>query len=172
MQTTTNYSAVTKAVTEAVKGDINAVNKWQTAGQTVREFYGTEIGLTEVKAQFIADAIMPAIDKRHTQAMAKELPRKGSADYVAFVGAHGVQAWEDANQAKKDARSTAHTMFARVVSYAFPKAKTESTPTTTKTKIVELINDAIKKAQKDETPDYDATTLIAQLQLALATASK
>ena len=63
-------------------------------------------------------------------------------------------------------------MFARVVSYAFPKDKKESAPTTTKTKIIELINDAIKKAQKDETPDYDATTLIAQLQGALATASK
>lgn len=169
---TTNYSAVTKAVTEAVRGDINTVNKWQTAGDIVRGFYGTESALNEVKAQFIADAIMPAMDKRHAQAMAKELPRKGSADYVAFVGAHGVQAWEDANQAKKDARATAHTMFSRVVKYAFPTEKKESTPTTTKTKLIELINDAIKKAQKDEAPDYDATTLIAQLQLALATASK
>ena len=172
METTTNYSAVTKAVTEAVKGDINAVNKWNSTGKTVREFFGTESSLTEVKAQFIADAIIPAIDKRHAQALAKELPRKGSADYVAFVGAHGAQAWDDANQAKKDARSTAHTMFDRVVGYAFPKTKTESTPTPTKTKIIELINDAIKKAQKDETPDYDAPTLIAQLQAALATASK
>ena len=172
MQTTTNYSAVTKAVIDAVKGDINAVNKWQTAGTTVREFYGTESALTEVKAQFIADAIIPAINPLHAKALAKELPRKGSADYVAFIGVHGKDLWEDVNQAKKDARSTAHTMFTRVVGYAFPAEKKESAPTTTKTKLIELINDAIKKAQKDETPDYDATTLIAQLQLALATASK
>jgi len=169
---TTNYSAMTKAVTEAVKGDINTVNKWQTAGTTVREFFGTESALTEVKAQFITDAIIPALSKIHALSLAKELPRKGSADYVAFVSAHGAQMWEDMNQAKKDARATAHTMFTRVVSYAFPKDRKESVATTTKTKIVELINDAIKKVQKDETPDYDATTLIAQLQAALATASK
>jgi hypothetical protein len=170
--TTTNYTDVTKDVISAIKGTLSTDNKWETAGQTVRGFYGTESALTEVKAQFIADAIMPALNPTHAKAMAKELPRKGSADYVAFVGAHGVQAWEDANQAKKDARATAHTMFTRVVGYAFPAEKKESTPTSTKTKIVELINDAIKKAQKDEAPDYDATTLIAQLQASLATASK
>ena len=163
---------MTKAVTEAVKGDINTVNKWQTAGTTVREFFGTESALTEVKAQFITDAILPAMNKLHMLALTRELPRKGSADYVAFVGANGVDQWERMNQAKKDARATAHTMFTRVVSYAFPKDRKESTPTTTKTKLIELINDAIKKAQKDEAPDYDATALIAQLQAALATASK
>ena len=170
--TTTNYTDVTKDVISAIKGTLSTDNKWESAGQTVRGFYGTESALTEVKAQFIADAIIPALNPIHAKAMAKELPRKGSADYVAFVGAHGVQAWEDANQAKKDARAIAHTMFSRVVSYAFPAEKKESTPTPTKTKLIELINDAIKKVQKDETPDYDATTLIAQLQLALATASK
>ena len=169
---TTNYSAMTKAVTEAVKVDINTVNKWQVAGQTVREFYGTESALTEVKAQFITDAIIPAMNKLHMLALTRELPRKGSADYVAFVGTNGVDQWERMNQAKKDARATAHTMFTRIVGYAFPKDKKESVATSTKTKIVELINDAIKKAQKDEAPDYDATTLIAQLQAALATASK
>jgi len=169
---TTSYSAVIAGVRSAVKGDITTVNKWQTAGELVRRFYGSEVALMEVKAQFIADAIIPEIDKRHAQALAKELPRKGSADYVAFISAHGVQIWEDMNQAKKDARATAHTMFTRVVGYAFPKDRKESVATSTKTKLIELINDAIKKAQKDETPDYDATTLIAQLQLALATASK
>ena len=172
MTNATNYSDVTKDVISAIKGELTTVNKWETAGQTVRGFFGTETALTEVKAQFIADAIIPALNPIHAKALAKELPRKGSADYVAFVGAHGVQAWDNANNAKKDARATAHTMFNRVVGYAFPKDKKESTPTTTKTKLIELINDAIKKAQKDETPDYDATTLIAQLQLALATASK
>ena len=163
---------MTKAVTEAVRGDINTVNKWQIAGQTVREFFGTESALTEVKAQFITDAIIPAMNKLHMLALTRELPRKGSADYVAFVGTNGVDQWERMNQAKKDARATAHTMFTRVVSYAFPADKKESVATSTKTKLIELINDAIKKAQKDETPDYDATTLIAQLQVALATASK
>ena len=170
--TTGSYSDAVSTTRAAVSNELTGVNKWEKSGVACREHFGSEVLMREIKAQFIADAIMPAIDKRHTQAMAKELPRKGSADFVAFVGAHGVQAWEDANQAKKDARSTADTMFTRVVSYAFPKDKKESTPTPTKTKLIELINDAIKKVQKDETPDYDATTLIAQLQLALATASK
>lgn len=161
------YSTVTKSVIDAVRGELTSVNKWQTAGESVRQFFGTEGAINEVKAQFIADAIIPAIDKRHAQALSKELPRKGSADYVAFVGAHGAQAWDDANQAKKDARSVAHTMFARVVSYAFPKPKAEKTVTETKTKLIELINDAIKRAQKDEAPDYDVATLIAHLNNAL-----
>ncbi len=166
------YSTVTKSVIEAVKGDINSVNKWQVAGQSVREFFGTEGAIAEVKAQFIADAIIPAIDKKHAQALAKDLPRKGSADYVAFVGAHGAQAWDDANQAKKDARATAHTMFNRVVSYGFPKPKAEKKITETRTKIVELINDAINRAQKDEAPDYDVASLIAHLQSALSVVTK
>jgi len=165
-------STMFKSVTEAIRSGQTADNKYVNAGAQVKEFYGTETSLIETKADFVAHAIIPALDKKHQVALAKELPRKGSADYVAFVGAHGVQLWEDVNQAKKDARAIAHTYFARVVSYAFPKDKKESTPTPTKTKIVELINDAIKKVQKDESPDYDAPTLIAQLQAALATASK
>jgi hypothetical protein len=170
--TTGSYSDAVSTTRAAVSNELTGVNKWEKSGVACREHFGSEALMREIKAQFIADAIMPELNKKHRDAMAKELPRKGSADYVAFVGAHGVQAWEDANQAKKDARSTADTMFTRVVFYAFPKDRKESTPTPTKTKIIELINDAIKKAQKDETPDYDATTLIAQLQLALATASK
>lgn len=170
--TTGSYSDAVSTTRAAIGNELTGVNKWQKAGGACRGHFGTEILMREIKAQFITDAILPELNKSHREAMAKELPRKGSADYVAFVGAHGVQAWEDANQAKKDARATCDTMFSRVVSYAFPKDKKESTPTTTKTKLIELINDAIKKAQKDEAPDYDATTLIAQLQLALATASK
>lgn len=158
---------MTKAVTDAVKGDINSVNKWQTAGNTVREFYGSESAIVEVKAQFMADAIVPAINPAHAKALAKDLPRKGSKEYADFVTNHGADAWESANQAKKDARSVRDTMFNRVVSYAFPKTPTEKTITPTKTKLVELINDAIKRAQKDETPDYDVSTLIAHLSNAL-----
>ena len=166
------YSEMTKAVTEAVKGDINSVNKWQTAGQSVREFFGTEGAITEVKAQFIADAIIPAIDKRHAQALAKDLPRKGSADYVAFVGAHGVDAWEVANQAKKDARSVAHTMFARVVKYAFPAEKTESAPRDLKTRLNEEIAALVKACQKAEAASFDVGATITALEATLKIINK
>jgi len=168
-----NYQTMTKAVTEAIKGELTTVNKWKTAGAQVREFFGTESALNEVKAQFIADAIIPAMDKKHATALATELVRKGSKEYNSYDAA-ARDKWESLNQAKKDARSTAHTMFSRVVKYAFPTEKTETETETksTKTKIVNLINDAIGKAEKDTAPDYDAVTLIQQLRAALATASK
>jgi hypothetical protein len=165
------YQQVVTAVNTAVRQDINTVNKWQLAGHAVREFYGTETAINETKAQFIADAIIPAMDKKHAAALLKDNARKGSAEYNALDSA-GRDAWEAINQAKKDARAIAHTMYARVVKYAFPSEKVESAPTPTKTKIIEAINDAIKKAQKDEAPDYDAVALIAALQSALAIASK
>ena len=169
--TTLSIEAVNQAVRQAVSKDNESKGKWQAAGQAVAVFYMTAEKLEAVKAQFIADAILPAMDKKHAQALAVDLPRKGSKDYNELSQANQAN-WETANQAKKDARASSHTMFSRVVKYAFPTEKKESIATTTKTKLIELINDAIKKAQKDETPDYDATTLIAQLQLALATASK
>ena len=153
---------------EAIKGTLSTEHKWQTAGKNVREFFGTESAVTEVKAQFVVDAIVPALDKKHQVALSKDLPRKGSADYVAFVGSHGVDAWENANKAKKDAKSTAHTMFARVVSYAFPKEKTESTPKTLETKLTELINDAIGKCEKAEAPSFDVNETLKHLRSALA----
>ena len=167
------YETLVKNVIDAIKNDINTVNKWQIVGSGARELFGSEAELLEIKAQFIADAVLPALDKKHAAALAVELPRKGSKEYNALDAA-GVEKWKVQYQAKKDARSTADTMFARVVKYAFPAEKVESeTETkTTKTKIVNLINDAIGKAEKDTAPDYDAVVLIQQLRAALATASK
>lgn len=168
------YETLVKNVSDAIRNDINTVNKWQIAGSAAREFFGTEAALLETKAQFIADAVLPALDKRHAAALAIELPRKGSKEYNALDAA-GVAKWELNNQAKKDARSTADTMFARVVKYAFPKEKSEpddATAKSIKTKIAALITDAIGKAEKDATPDYDAVLLVQQLRAALATASK
>jgi hypothetical protein len=170
--TTGSYSDAVKQTRNAVSKDRTSESQWKTAGESNRAHFGSESAMREIKAQFIVDAIIPELDKKHQDALRKELPRKGSADYVAFCGSHGAQAWADANQAKKDARSTADVYFNRVVSYAFPSEPKPRTITETKTKIVELINDAIKRAQKDENPDYDVTTLIAQLQTALTTITK
>lgn len=166
------YTDAVKQTRSAVSAGQTSDKKYKGAGEACRAYFGTESAMLEIKAQFIADAIIPELDKKHQEALRRELPRKGSADYVAYVGAHGAQAWETANQAKKDARSTADTYFKRMVGYAFPKPKAEKKITATKTKIVELINDAINKAQKDEAPDYDVSTLVAHLQAALTVASK
>jgi hypothetical protein len=60
----------------------------------------TAENLESVKAQFIADAILPAMDKKHAQALAVDLPRKGSKDYNELSQANQAK-WETANQAKK-----------------------------------------------------------------------
>ena len=133
---TTSYTSMTAAVTAAIKGELTTVNKWQTAGQTVRDFYGTETAINEVKAQFIADAIIPALDRKHAAALDKELCRKGSAEFNAF-DAGQKDNWETANQAKKDARSVCDTYFNRIVKYAFPKEKEEQ-------KRIEFLNNLSK----------------------------
>jgi len=164
-----DQSTVIKAVREAVRSDNLSANKYVNAGSQVREFYGTETAINEVKAQFIADAIIPELDKKHQSALAKDLPRKGSADYVAFVANHGAAFWDDANQAKKDARAIAHTYFSRVVRYAWPKEPTERKVTPLQTRIINEVSALVKACQKAETPDFDVAKTIAALDAVLAT---
>jgi hypothetical protein len=169
MQQVTEYSAVVASTQAAVSNDVTTKGKWEKAGAIAFGFYGTETALTEQKAQFIADAILPALPKRHAQALATELPRKNSKDYAALTDA-GRTAWETTNTAKKDARATCETYFKRVLSYAFPKEKAEKddTPKTLETKLAEVIADCIGKIEKAEAPAFDAPTALAGLRAALA----
>jgi hypothetical protein len=128
---TASYEVTVTACTNAVRQDINTVNKWQTAGEAVRAFFGTESAMLEVKAQFIADAILPAIDKRHAKALSIELVRKNSKEFIAYDQGQR-DTWEYNNQAKKDARATCDTNFARIEKYAFPKEATTSEQNTLK----------------------------------------
>ena len=165
-----NYSDMTKAVIDAIKGDQNAQHKWKAAGEQVVKYYGTEAALVETKAQFIADSILPALDKKHAAALAVNLPRKGSKEYNA-LDANGVERWKLQNQAKKDARSTADTYFARVVKYAFPTEKSESDQSesakTQETKILEAINAQIGKIEKGESLNFDVVTALNLLRQAV-----
>lgn len=173
IEQTTAYSVVVANCTSAVRGDISTVNKWQVAGVSVAAFFGTESALTEIKAQFIADAILPATDKRHAKALSIELPRKNGKEYTA-LDAEGRAAWEHVYQAKKDARSTCDTYFARIVKYAFPKDKAESdnAPTSLKTKIQNDIADLVKKCEKAEGADFDLVATLAALQNVLTVVNK
>ena len=167
----TSYTDMTTAVTAAIKGELSTVNKWQTAGQTVRDFYGTETAINEVKAQFIADAIIPALDKRHAAALARELPRKNSAEFNALDAGQKAN-WETSNDAKKDARATAHTMFTRVVRYAFPAEKKERAPTALKTRLQLELASLIKACEKSEGEDFDVAGTINNLRATLAFVNK
>ena len=165
------YQVTVKSVIEAVKNELTGVNKWQTAGANVREFYGTEAALQEVKAQFTADAILPALDKRHAAALGVDLPRKGSKEYNA-LDQSGIDRWTAANQAKKDARATAATMFNRIVKYAFPSETEAAAPRTLKTRLCEELAALIKACEKAEAPDFDVMAEIGHLKAALAVAAK
>lgn len=168
---TTSYTQMTAAVNAAIKGALSTDNKWQTAGHEVRDFYGTETAINEVKAQFIADAIIPALDKKHGAALVKELPRKGGAEFNAFDDAQKL-AWETANQAKKDARAIAHTMFTRVVRYAFPAEKAVTEPRSLKTRLSEELAALIKACEKSEGEDFDVAQTINNLRATLALVNK
>ena len=57
-----NYSEVLNNVKSAIRVDSDTLNKWAKAGESVAEFYQSAKALEEVKAQFIADAILPCDD--------------------------------------------------------------------------------------------------------------
>ena len=148
-----NYSEVVLSVKSAVDLDNKTQNKWVKAGESVAEFYQSAKAIEEVKAQFIADAILPAIDKKHAQALAKDMPRMNSKDYKEQCAKDAGYAdkWELVNKAKKDARSTCGTYFTRVVNYAFPPEKKESK----KKSFVEKISALIEEGGKIKECDFD-----------------
>lgn len=146
-----NYSEVVVSVKSAIKVDSDTQNKWVKAGESVAEFFQSVKALEEVKAQFIADAILPAIDKKHAQALAIDIPRKGSKDFneKSAMDSGYVDKWEVANQAKKDARATCDTYFKRVLKYAFPPEKKEGSKKSFAEKITALIEEGGKIKECD-----------------------
>ncbi len=167
----TTYSQMTSAVVATIKSTLTTDDKWLSVGQSVRDFFGTETALTEVKAQFLADAIIPALKPVHQKALALELCRKGSAEFNAMDAGQKAN-WETANDAKKDARAIAHTMFTRVVRYAFPAEKKERAPTALKTRLQVELASLIKACEKSEGEDFDVAGTINNLRATLAFVNK
>jgi len=165
------YQHAIETTIDAIRADGKAQGRWKDAGANVSAFFETEAALLEVKAQFIADAIIPAIDKHYRDALNKELPRKGSADYNA-LDQSAKDNWEKANQLKKDARAIAHTYFARVLKYAFPKEAEKAAPRELKTRVCEELIALIKACQKAEDAEFDVIDCIAHMEKALTVASK
>lgn len=145
------YTEVVVSVKSAVDLDNKTQNKWVKAGESVSSYFTTQKALEEVKAQFIADAILPAIDKRHAHALSVDLPRKGSKEFNEKCSNDSGYAdkWELANQGKKDARSTCDTYFKRVLKYAFPKPVSESSKKSFAEKITALIEEGGKIKECD-----------------------
>ena len=80
--------------------------------------------------------------------------------------------WETANQAKKDARATAHTMYARVLKYAFPKEKVQAVPRDLKTRFNEDIAALVKACEKAEDAPFDVIKVKAALENVLSLVNK
>ena len=165
-----NYTDVVKSVTIAVSADLGSANKWATAGRDVCGFFAGPDALEAVKAQFIADAIMPGIDKKHAAALAVDLPRKGSKEFNELSDVNKAK-WEAANQAKKDARAIAHTMFSRVKSYAWPTEKVRS-PKSLETRLLEALADCAGKIEKAENPSFDPVAALKGIREAMAAIAK
>ena len=167
----TTYTDVVKSVSTAVNADLGSANKWTIAGRDVATFFPNQEALEAVKAQFITDAIMPGLDKRHAAALSVDLPRKGSKEYNELSDVNKSK-WETANQAKKDARATAHTMFTRVMSYAWPKEKVQAEPRTIKTRFNEELAALIKAGEKSEDAPFDMVEVLKLLNNALTIVNK
>lgn len=140
------YLKMVEDVKSAIKTGETLEGKWVKVGEDVSGFFGSEKALDEVKAQFIADCVLPAINAKHSKALAVDLPRKGSKEYNENIAkdASYIEKFELANQAKKDARSTCETYYKRIVKYAFPKEKTESTKKDFIARLSKLIEDGGK----------------------------
>lgn len=140
------YLKMVEDVKSAIKHGETLENKWVKVGEDVNGFFGSEKALDEVKAQFIADCVLPAINAKHSKALAVDLPRKNSKEYNENIAKDASYAdkFELANQAKKDARSTCETYYKRIVKYAFPKEQTESKKKDFIARLSKLIEDGGK----------------------------
>jgi len=149
------YQSIVQATIETIKLDGKTAGKWKGLAADVAVFFQTEEAFLEIKAQYCADAIIPGVDKKYGDAIAKELPSKKSNDYKALDAA-GVAAWEKDTKAKAAAKAIVHTMFARVLKYAFPKekAKPKTEKATPETRDAEVITKYIKDTEKG-TRTYD-----------------
>lgn len=119
---TRGYSECVAATKLAVQADAAAGAKYKTAGAAVAAMFESREAFEQVKAQFCADAIIPALSQGVRNALALKLPRKGTPEADAFEGL------EEAKARLKSARDTVQVYFGRIASYAFPKPKAKAKP--------------------------------------------
>lgn len=168
---------VKNAVREAIKSDNESLGKWQKVALTVAGEYSNLAAFETVKADFLNEAIYPAMGDNAVAAIKTELPRKNSTEFkerAAKQPEYEAQ-WETANRAKRDTKAKGHTYFDRVSEDAFPAeyaakyGKPEAPPRTLKTRTIEELTALIKAHEKAENGDPQ---VIAALDKALQLAAK
>jgi len=112
-----------KEVIAAVQSDATAKGKWARVGRMVAEAYSDEPALVADKVSFCANAIIPALRPELRDALAADIPRKGTEAYDIDPAKF------DALKAlRKDATATRDTLFKTVCNNAWPKERTVPVP--------------------------------------------
>ena len=163
------YTEVCTTVKAAITATEATNAKWDTVGKNILAFYDSPDALKAVKAQFCADAIVPALARKHRDALELNIPRKGSKDDTEPAKN------AEARAAKKDATATRDTMFMYALKKAWPEygksddaAESEDTPDATDSdKIRKALTELIAKVQKKESLDFDSAAAVKNLQAAL-----
>jgi hypothetical protein len=168
---TTNYTIMTDSVKAALNAEKSADNTWGNAAKHILEFFGNPEGLLAVKAQFCTDVVIPLLEKRHRDALALEIPRKGSKLDTE------PEKNEVARKAKKDATATRDTMFMHVLKKAWPKYGNkeddgdDKPDATDSDKIRKALAELVTRIQKKGGLDFDAAAVVGFLNKAVAAAA-
>lgn len=147
------YIKVIESTKSAVSADVKVTNAWKAASESVASFYVTSEAFEAAKAQFCADAIIPALPKADRDILATKLPRKGTDE------ANAMPDWKNKIDALASARGKVASYFARLCKYAFPKEKTIS-------------NSASETPKASETSESGAGLTAAKLAERIATMIK
>lgn len=162
MANSINVSKTTlSTLTDAVRRDVTAGNRWKDAGDAVRAEFGTR-EKAEAARDVLLAAIYAGMPTDQAKAAQADIPRKNGEAWAKASESQRAS-WEILKAAKKDASATAHTFMARVLKYAFPKMETETdtegeTEATnaadTRTKLLKAASAILSKMQNDEAPAY------------------
>lgn len=166
---------VIKSVKAAVSADSTMQDKWKACGLLVAKHY-TEATLMESKAQFIVDAIYPALGDDALRIVNADLLRKGSTAYKEKCAKESTYAaqWAAANEAKRNVKAAAHTMFGRIAKYAWP-TESDGAPATKRelaTRLIEDLTKLIKACEASEDESLDLPEIIDFMEQARAVASR
>jgi hypothetical protein len=168
------YESVVTTIKAAVKDAERGAGKLRTAGDMLASFYLTREAASAVKAQVVADCIVPAFSKDERDILAVDIPRK----------VKGVDDSHDtARKLRKAAQDKIAQYWARLLDYGFGKVEKakpgpqdragddEGEEATASAKsadvrLSDLLADALRIAQSAEDPTFDIVTFVAAIKSA------
>lgn len=164
---------IISATIDAIATMGKAEHKFVTLGGLVSGEYHSVDKFDAVKAEYITQAILPAMGKDAERIMSTELLRKGTPAYLEKCAADPTYKEQHAamSQAKINTRATADANFRRVRKYAFPPndERGPSEKRDLKTRTNEELAALIKAHQKAEDGNPE---VIKALELALKANNK